>query len=133
MSAAYAVSMVVHGVKNGPEWYDRATMTDTALLAFMDKVVVEAHPGFEEALLDDPQSRIGKAVVTARGQTFSAERRYRKGSPATPQTRMSDAELVRKFEHNASRVLDAAASARVARTILKMEEMQDVSDLARLW
>jgi 2-methylcitrate dehydratase PrpD len=133
MSAAYAVSMVVHGVKNGPEWYDRATMTDPALLAFMDKVVVQAHPGFEEALLEDPQSRIGKVEVKARGQTFGEERRYRKGSPATAQTRMSDAELVSKFEHNASRVLDAATSGRVARTILQLEEIDDVSDVARLW
>ena len=105
MSTAYAISMAVHRVKEGPEWHDDETMRDPRFLAFMEKVRAEPHPEFENALMKDPQSRIGKVEVFARGKTFSEERRYRKGSPATAETRMSDAELVAKFEHNARRAL----------------------------
>jgi 2-methylcitrate dehydratase PrpD len=133
MSTAYAVSMAVHRVKEGPEWHEDETLADPRFLAFMDKVIAEPHPEFESALMQDPQSRIGKAEIVARGKTFTEERRYRKGSPATPETRMSDTELVAKFAHNARRVLTAEAIDGVAQTILELDKLEDVCDLTRMW
>lgn len=133
MSTAYGISMVVHGVEVGPAWYDRETLTNAKYLAFLDKITLRPHPRFEEALLDDPQSRIGSVEVVARGQTFHEERMFRKGSPATPETRMSDADLVAKFRHNASRVLTAEKSERIARSIMSLEGIRDVSELTGMW
>jgi 2-methylcitrate dehydratase PrpD len=133
MSTAYAVSMAVHGVKEGSEWHEDATLAEPRFLAFMEKVTAEPHPEFERALIQDPQSRIGKVEIAARGKVFSEERRYRKGSPATPETRMSDAELVAKFAHNAHKVLTAETIDRVTQTILKLDEVEDVCDLTRMW
>ena len=133
MSTAYAISMAVHRVKEGPEWHDDETMRDPRFLAFMEKVRAEPHPEFENALMKDPQSRIGKVEVFARGKTFSEERRYRKGSPATAETRMSDAELVAKFEHNARRALTSETIDRVAQTVLRFDEVSDVRELTGMW
>jgi 2-methylcitrate dehydratase PrpD len=133
MSTAYAVSMVVHGVKEGPEWHDDETMRNEQFLAFMEKVSGQPHPYFEKALLEDSQSRIGKVEVLARGGTLTEERKYRKGSPATPQTRMSDGELVQKFRHNATRVLTAEAIDRAAQMILGLDDLEDISELTTLW
>jgi 2-methylcitrate dehydratase PrpD len=133
MSVPFAVSLVVHRVKNGPEWQDPATLKDKKILAFMDKVSVQAHPEFERVIKEEPASRIGKVDVIAGGRKFSAERRYRKGSPATAQTRMTDAELIAKFQHNAVRVLHANRIGKLSDMILHLEDVEDVSDLAQMW
>lgn len=133
MSTAYGVSMVVHGVDLGPAWYDTATLTNPKYLAFLDKVKLNPHPKFEETLQEDPQTRIGSVTVAARGRTFTEERRYRKGSPATRETRMSDEDLAGKFRINAARVLPAERTDRVIDMILNLEKVDDVADLASLW
>ena len=133
MSTGYAVSMIVHGVKEGPEWHDDETLRNEKYLAFMRKVSGLPHPDFEKSLVEDPQSRIGKIEVVARGRTFTEERKYRKGSPATPETRMSDAELVEKFKHNAARVLTSDTIDRSADMILRLQDIEDVSELTGLW
>ena len=133
MSTAYAVSMAVHGVKPGPDWYDDETLRNKTYLAFMNKVQGEAHPEFEAMLGKDSQSRIGKVEVFARGQIFTEERKYRKGSPATPQTRMSDADLAEKFSHCASRVLSPRRTEQLIETIFGLENLDDVARLGALW
>ncbi|MBB5498835.1 MmgE/PrpD family protein [Paraburkholderia sp. MM5384-R2] len=133
MNVAYAISMVVHGVKAGPEWHDDSTMRDERVLAFMKRVTLQPHPEFERSLMQDPQSRIGSVVVQARGTTYHEERRFRKGSPATAETRMSDEELVRKFMHNASRILTSDKAGRIADIILHLDGISDLSKLTHLW
>lgn len=133
MNVAYALSMAAHRVKVGPEWHDDETLNDKRLLAFMEKVEVKPHPDFEKSLMENSQSRIGRVEVRARGKTFKEERRFRKGSPATPETRMSDDELVEKFRHNAARVLPSEATERLVTTILRLEDVVHISDLTRMW
>jgi 2-methylcitrate dehydratase PrpD len=132
MNVPYAVSMVVHGVKNGPEWHDDTTIQNDAFLAFMNKVKVLPHPHFEEALAIDPRSRIGSVEIRARGKSFNAERRYRQGSPATHETRMTDSQLIEKFKHCASRVR-AESAERIASTIFRLEDVDNIAELARVW
>ncbi|CCN16866.1 MmgE/PrpD family protein [Bordetella bronchiseptica] len=132
MNVAYAVSMVVHGVRSGPAWHDDATLNNDRLLAFMRKVTVLPHPRFEEMLATEPQSRIGRVEIRARGRTFESELHYRKGSPATPRTRMADTELLEKFTHCASRT-KAGSAARIAAMVFRLERLDDIGELARIW
>ncbi|MDO8567334.1 MAG: MmgE/PrpD family protein [Dehalococcoidales bacterium] len=133
MSTPFALSLVAHGVKVGPEWQDDDTIRDEKLVRFMDKVTVEPHPDFEKVIKGEPASRIGKIEVIARGKTFSEERKYRKGSPATKETRMSDREIIEKFKHNAARILPVEAIETLPDRIMRLEKTDDVSELARLW
>ena len=45
-------------------------MHNPEIRKFMDKVTFEPHPGYVDALKKDPQARISKVVVSARGKTF---------------------------------------------------------------
>ena len=133
MSVPYAVSLVAHRVKSDPGWQNDATMKNPRYVAFMDKVTVQAHPHFETTIKEEPGSRIGKVDVFARGRTFTEERKYRKGSPATPQTRMSDQELLAKFYDNAAVVLPADVAVKLGQMLLSLEDVQDASELSQLW
>ena len=133
MSTAYGVSMVVHGVDVGPAWYDDATLSDERYLSFLEKVTSAPHPRFEEVLLEDPQTRIGSARIRARGQSFFEERRYRKGSPATVETRMSDEELADKFRANAQRVMKPETCDELVDLVFHLERVDDVTQIASLW
>ncbi len=131
MSVPYIFSVAAHRVRIGPEWQDLATLRDANILGFMDKVTCKGHPEFVKALAQDSASRLGKAEVIARGKTFSEERKYRKGSPATKETYMTDDELVAKFRHNASRVLPSDKISRAPEKILHLEDAADVSEVMR--
>jgi 2-methylcitrate dehydratase PrpD len=129
MSVPYAVSVAAHRVKIGPEWQDLETIGNERILSFMDKVRVEAHPEFEKILQEDPDSRVGKVEINARGKRFTEERRYRKGSPATGESRMTDRELVEKFKHNAARVWTHEKIEKLPDLVFRLEDMDDISHL----
>ena len=129
LSMPYSIAAAAHRVKIGPEWQDLGTMKDPKIKDFMNKVSIFPHPNFEEALKKDSGSRIGKVEVSARGKIFSEERMFRKGSPASPQTRMTDNELVEKFKHNAARVLTLDKVEKLPAMILNLDEIDDTSCL----
>lgn len=133
MTVPWAISMAAHKVPSGPEWQDYETLANEKYRSFMRKVKTLPHPGFEASLAENPHSRIGKVEVDARDATFVEERKFRKGSPATPDTRMSDAELVAKFRHNAGRVLTSEAMDRLAAGVLRLEDVEDIETLAKWW
>jgi 2-methylcitrate dehydratase PrpD len=133
MSVPWAISMAAHRVQTGPEWQDTETIANGKYRAFMRKVKTLPHARFEQALAENAQSRIGKVEIDARGTTFTEERWFRKGSPATEQTKMTDAEIVAKFEHNASRVLSKEHIELLVKGVLRLEDVEDFSELAKLW
>lgn len=133
MSIPFAVALLAHKVENGPIWQDEETIRNPKYLAFQDKVTVHAHPEFEDTIRAEPGSRIGKVVVHARGTTFTEERKYRKGSPATPETRMTDAELAAKFQVNAERYLPESQISELVDTLLNLETLDSAVQLARLF
>jgi len=133
MSVPFTISLVAHRVKSGPEWQDLDTLKDERIIAFMDRVNVEPHPEFEKALQKDSASRIGKVELIAKGKKFSEERMYRKGSPATEETKMTDAEVIAKFRHNAARVLPSEMIERIPDMIFHLDDIDNVSRLAQMW
>jgi hypothetical protein len=99
----------------------------------LKKVEGHPHPDFETSLLDDPQSRIGRIEIKARGQTFTEERRFRKGSPATPETYMTDEDIIAKFRRNAKDILTDERAERVTQMVFGLEDLSAINDLTQLW
>lgn len=50
-----------------------------------------------------------------------------------PETRMSESELLRKFWHNAARVLTSETTGRVAETFRRLVDVDHLADLTRMW
>jgi len=124
----YAVALLVHGVKRGVEWYDPDTMTDPAILEFMDRVVVTAYPDDMKAVGGDLAPPFSGVDVAARGRTFEGRTA---GRGAAGRSRMTDEEIVEKFRHNAARVLTREKTDRAVEALLELEGVADVSQLMR--
>ena len=124
----YVFGVAAHRVPRGPAWYDDATMNDPDIQAFASKVSCAAHPDYREVRETDPLTELGKVEVEARGQTFTEERRYRRGTTGT-EAMLSDDELTAKFHRNAEHVL---SSDRIDRTIELLWNLEEVDDIGRL-
>ncbi|MBI2857429.1 MAG: MmgE/PrpD family protein [Chloroflexi bacterium] len=145
MSAPYAIAVAAHRVKV-TDWQDFDTIRNPSILAFMDKVKLEAYPEWTKLALETPGSDPAAVEVVAQGQVFREERKFGKGgariksvgrtttaSIAVPQDiRMSDAELVKKFSANVSRVLPQHKADRFVESVFKLEEAPDVAELVAL-
>ncbi|MBI4334588.1 MAG: MmgE/PrpD family protein [Chloroflexi bacterium] len=129
MSVPYTFAVAAHRVPIGMAWFAADTLRSEKILGFMPKVKFEGHPDYFKALEKDPASRIGGVEVTARGKKYAAQRNYRKGSPATPETRMTDQELEDKFRRCASGLLPARKIENACRQIWTLQQLDDVSVL----
>lgn len=126
----YNIAVAAHRVPVGVEWIEPATMTNPAILRFMDRVTGLPHPGYGAALEKDPLSNLAMAEVNARGQTFSYEESYRRGTVGTPAALTED-EIVAKFGHNASRVLSPEKTERAAAVLLGLENAGSAAEAMR--
>ena len=106
---------------------------DPSVIALMDKIHFEVHPDYETQLTGNAASRPTRIQVRARGQTFTAERRYPKGSPSPDaSTRMTNEELAAKFVGNAQGVLDPRAIDAAVSMVWNLESAKDLAELMRL-
>ncbi len=126
----YNVAVAAHRVPVGVEWIEPATMANPSILRFMDKVTGLPHPDYGAALEKDPLSNLAKAEVTARGQTFSEEEMYRRGTAGTPAA-LTEGEIVAKFRHNASRVLSPEKADRAVAALLDLDKVGSVAALMK--
>lgn len=105
-SIAHGMAIGAHRLKPGRAWHDPENVFSESVLRLMDKVEFEAHPDYVKRLSAHASARPSRVEVTARGETFVAERLYPKGSPSPdPSNLMSTEELIDKFLHNAEGVL----------------------------
>lgn len=132
-SVAHGLSVAAHRVPPGPEWQDYDTIMHPSVLALMKKVTYKPHPGYVRALEEDPLSRLSKIEVRARGKTFVEERRYPKGTPL-PDIKifMTNEELIAKFKQNAQRILPWYKIDPAIKTIMKLESLDDITELMHL-
>lgn len=100
----------------------------------MDRVTHQAHPDYIALITDNRASRPARVEVSARGQTFTGNARYPKGSLSPdPASYMTDAELVAKFRHNADGMLTGIAIDDVVDTILNLESARDMAEVMGLF
>ncbi len=126
----YNIAVAAHRVSRGVEWVDPGTMSNPSILGFMNKVIGGAFPDTGREAPSDPKARPGKAEVTALGKTFSSEVTYRRGDTFTD-VAWSEEDAVRKFKHNAERVLTKAKIERAVGMLLKLEDVGSISGLMR--
>jgi 2-methylcitrate dehydratase PrpD len=117
----YFFSVAAHRIPVGVEWVDAATMQNPAILKFMSKVT------FEENRRPDAPSRCD---VKARGQLFTAEKRFSHGTVGTPAA-IKDEELIAKFRHNATRALSAEKIERAVQAFMQLEKIDNIVKLVK--
>lgn len=126
----YNMSVAAHGITRGVEWVDQDTMNNPDIRKFMDKITGQPHPDAMKEMEKDPRTRLGKAVVTARGKTFTNEVKYRRGDTFTG-VAWTEKEIVDKFRHNAARALTKQKTEKCIESISNLERVNDISELMK--
>jgi 2-methylcitrate dehydratase PrpD len=131
-SFAHAVAVAAHGVRPGKDWQTPDTVFRESVIGLMPRIEWRPHPLWGTAVTGDPLARPARAEVTARGETFSADRSYPKGtSSPDPATYTTTDELVEKFLHNADGVLAADAADQIVELVLDLDHVDDVATLTQ--
>jgi 2-methylcitrate dehydratase PrpD len=129
-SIAHGLAMGAQRIPPGKRWQDPDVVFSPAVLRLMDKIEHEVHPDYVQLLTTQGASRPARLEIRARGQVFAGERRYPKGSPSPePGSRMSDAELIEKFERNAEGAISNAARAEVIDMVMNIEDHRNIHAL----
>lgn len=132
-SLKHGIALAAQRVPPGKAWQDPSLVHSPEVLNLMERVTHHAHPDYVRLLKENRASRPARVEVTARGQTFTGESRYPKGSPSPdPASYMTDDELIAKFLHNAEGVLSDMAAEEVVATILSLENASNISRLMGL-
>ena len=123
---AHGLAVAAHRVEPGRKWQDPAVVFDPSVMGLMNKVTLEIHPSSVDALAENPSSRPSRVEIKARGQTFSGEKRFPKGTPSPDaDSFMTTDELVLKFRNNADGIIPAANIDRVVDGVLHLEKVEN--------
>jgi len=131
-SFAHGLALAAHRITPGPRWQDPAVVFDPSIMQLMDKVHLEIHPDYANAIADNPSSRPSRVEIHARGRVFDGEKQFPKGTPSPdPDTRMTTDELAHKFRtFTAGLVADATAD-RVIDAVRNLEAVTDFGVVMR--
>ncbi len=129
---AHGLAVAAHRIPPGPRWQDPAVVFDPSVMALMHRVSLETHPSYFQSVSADISSRPSRVEVRARGQVFSGEKMFPKGTPsADPSTYMTTDELVAKFRAFVDGLLPPAAIDRAVDSVLNLEEVEDFGTVMR--
>jgi 2-methylcitrate dehydratase PrpD len=122
MNMPYKIACAAHGVPTS-HWHDPDIMKSPKILEFMRKIDhVEANGSTE-------QDEDGAEVI-ANGKIFK-ETGYCKGGICTIR-RISEEELIRKFDENNSGLLSSDKRDELVQAVLNLDEVEDVAELMQL-
>ena len=124
----YVLAAAAFRIQMGVEWQDLHILDKPEIHEFVNKISFGEHPDFNQEKLKNPRSHVAKVEVVARGQTFTEDRYYSKGTPGT-EFALTENELIDKFRHNASRILTKDKTDGAIAIILGLEEVKHVSEL----
>lgn len=129
---AHGLAVAAHRVVPGPRWQDPKVVFDPSVMALREKVRLEIHPDAVGSMNQNPSSRPSRIEIRARGQVFSGERNFPKGTPSPdPSTYMSDKELATKFRQFTDGLVAPATAERVIDTLFNLEKVNDFSTVMR--
>lgn len=147
MSAPYAIAVAAHRVKL-TDWHDFDTIRNPSVVAFMEKVRLEAYSEWARISLETPGSDPAAVEVVSQGKVFREERRFGRGGarvrgggristdtvPADLPAGVvaTDADLTKKFKDNVSRVLPQNKVDRIIESIMGLEDVSNVAELVGL-
>lgn len=122
-SVAYAFAVAAHRISIGPEWQNPNTFTNEKVMEFMKKVSCDTYSDYSY-LLSQP---IVEVAVRKRG--YGERKVYSKRANFSEVTNMGDDELIEKFIRNSSGILAQTDANKVVKEILRLGELQDISEL----
>ena len=131
-SVAHGLSVGAHNVEPGKKWQTHDVVFDPSVIRLMDKISFEVHPDYERLLISDPASRPTRIEVKARGQVFSREKRFPKGSPSVdPSSKMTNEEISDKFIRNAEGVIRSEQTQAFLDRAWQLEKETSVAELLK--
>lgn len=132
-SIAHGIAVGAHRVPPGRAWMDPGLIFGDSVMDLMKKVTHEVHPDYVKLLTGNAASRPAKLEIRARGQTFTGERRYPKGSKSPdPASFMTDEELIAKFLNNVDGILPRANAERIVDLAMNLAKVEDMGEIMRL-
>jgi 2-methylcitrate dehydratase PrpD len=123
----YMFAVAAHRIPRGVEWVKPSTMNDPKIRQFMGKVTWEES---RRPAGKGPANPISRCDVTARGQTFTSEKEFSRGTVGTPAAWTVD-EIVEKFRHNASSALTSKKTENAIQSFLKLENIDNMPQLLK--
>jgi 2-methylcitrate dehydratase PrpD len=121
----YMFAVAAHRIPPGAEWVSHSTMNNPDILKFMSKVTWEE---FRKPAGKGPANPTSRCTVAARGQTFTAEAEFSRGTVGTPAAMTPD-EIMEKFRGNAALALGNKKADRAVETFLNLENVEKISQL----
>lgn len=126
-SVAYVLSVVCHQIEVGYKWQLPETYSNPGVLEFMKrvKVTTPAILGYEN------KSHMVEVIVE--DKKTNKELMYTERDVWPVSFEMSEQELFEKFKHNTTGVLLSDVTDKIIKTILNLDELEDVSELIDLF
>ena len=129
---AHGLAVAAHRIPPGPKWQDAQVVFDPSVMKLMEKVKLEVHPDSANAHAQNPSSRPSRVEIKARGQTFTGDKMFPKGTPSPDAASfMATDELVAKFRSYVDGLVPAATVDSVIDSVLHLEQVADFADVMR--
>jgi hypothetical protein len=122
MNMPYKIACAAHGIRPS-HWHDPDVMKSPKILEFMGKI---DHIQADESMERDKDG----AEVIADGKTFK-ETGYCKDGVCTIR-RISEEELIRKFDENNSGLLSSDKRDKLVQAVLNLDKLEDVAELMQM-
>ncbi|MBU3740327.1 MAG: MmgE/PrpD family protein, partial [Rhodoferax sp.] len=127
-SFAHGLAVAAHRIPPGPRWQDPEVVFSPSVMQLMNKVHLQVHPDSAQAHAQNPSSRPSRVEIRARGQVFSGDRLFPKGTPSTdPATFMTTDELAAKFRSFVDGLVPAAVVDDIIDNVRHLELVRDFS------
>ncbi len=127
-SLPHSITMLLHGVPPGPEWFVAERLRDPGVIAYSRRVHVNFDDGFNRAFHDDGKLGARVEMALAGGKRVSVEVDTALGCPDKPWNR---AAIEAKFTGLVMPVLGESAAAQIIRDIARLETLTDIAPFVR--
>lgn len=129
----HGLAVAAHRIPPGRQWQDPAVVFNPSVMALMRRARLQTHPTYYESVSNDVTSRPSRVEIQARGETFTAQKLFPKGTPsAEPDSYMTTDELVDKFRTFVGGLLSDASIDNVVERVLDLEQVDDFGKIMRL-
>ena len=128
-STPYTIALAVFGYEPGPAWQSKEALTDPTIKAFMPKVKMYTSEDHYTYRQQDTKSWYAKMEIDVKGQTYTSETMYSKGTNKDGY-RIEQSELEQRFFNNSKIVL---SSEKIGNAIKILKELEVHDNLEALF
>jgi 2-methylcitrate dehydratase PrpD len=129
-SVVHGLAVAAQRTPVGRGWQEPDLVFSREVSDLASRITFARHPDVVDMLIENPASRPARVEIAARGTTFSAERRYPRGTASdVPNSVLSTEELVSKFYSNAGGVVADRNAQKVVEMALNLQGVLDIREL----